>query len=115
MRVVGWLAILSLSACVSTNATMLGGAKPDEPIDPQTVVIYRTAAQAPVGYREVALIHATADSGFSDERRLYDAMRREAARIGANGVLLDGGSSQSAEISSRAIAIVVSPTADGAK
>jgi hypothetical protein len=101
------LAAATLSGCVSTNSVMLGRAKPGEPIDPSAVAIYRSAAQAPAGYREIALIHAAADSGFTDERRMYLSMRREAARLGANALILDGLNDYGAERLGRAVAIVV--------
>lgn len=96
-----------LAACVSTNSTILGEAKRREPVEPTGVAIYRSAAQVPSTYREIALIHATADSGFTNESRMYASMRREAASLGANAIVLDGVTDYSSDRQGRAIAIVV--------
>jgi hypothetical protein len=101
------LAALSLAACVNTNATLLGQARARGPVDPASVEIYRTAAQVPGGFTELALIHASGDSGMTDERRLYRSLRAEAARLGADAIILDGLSDYNASRQGRAIAIVL--------
>lgn len=98
-------AAAALAGCVSTNSTLLGAAKPGPRTAFADVQIYRTAAQAPAGYREIALIHATADAGFTNESRMYRAMRREAAKLGADGVILDGLSDYGSDRQGRGIAI----------
>ena len=82
-------AALMLTACVSTNSTMLGQAVGGTAVAPESVVIYRTASQVPSNYRELAILNSKGDSNFTNERKMYESMRKEAARIGANAIILD--------------------------
>jgi hypothetical protein len=82
-------AMLLLTACVSTNATVLGQSTVSAPINPAAVVIYRTAAQVPATYREVALLNSRGDYAMTNERKMFESMKTEAAKLGANGIILD--------------------------
>lgn len=83
------LATLLLEACVSARATRLGTAPIRPAIDPEQVVIYRTADQVEGRYQEVAILTARGAHTFAEEERLYKHMRIEAAKIGANAIILD--------------------------
>jgi hypothetical protein len=87
---------LFVAGCVAVNATQLGELTARPPLDPTTVVIYRTANQVPRRYDEVALLNATGSTGFTDEKGMLEAMKKRAAKIGANGVILDAISEPSA-------------------
>ena len=81
---------LSLPACVTTNASRLGTATADRPLVlPQNVALYRVASQVPRQYEEVALLNSTGDSGFTDEAKMFESMKKKAGEMGANGVILD--------------------------
>jgi hypothetical protein len=76
-----------ISAC-GTNVTMIGPARPA--ISPAAVRIYETP---PRHYEQIAIINSSAGTTwlFPDRGSLDDAiadLRREAAALGANGVLL---------------------------
>lgn len=88
--------IISISGCVTTNATMVGPARTRASISPYDVVIYRTPAQVPGQYEEVALLHSKGDSYMTDEPKMYTSMKQKAAELGANGILLDAISEPSA-------------------
>jgi hypothetical protein len=81
-----------LMACVSVGSTPLG----DEPtaqrsaIPATEVKIYRTVDQIPRPYREIALLEAMGESVTTSDSRMYAGMRKHAAALGANGILLDG-------------------------
>jgi hypothetical protein len=80
-------AVLFLGACVSTQATMLSGsARPA--ITEDQVKIYRTADQIPGRYEEVALLTSAGDYSMTNEAEMFASMRKKAAALGANGVLL---------------------------
>jgi hypothetical protein len=82
--------MLSLSACVTTNAARLGTstvARPEVPVE--NVALYRIASQVPRPYEEVALLNSSGDSGFTDEAKMFESMREKAGEMGANGVILD--------------------------
>jgi len=84
-----FLLTLLLSACASSH--MLTGT-PRAPIDPEQVQIYHTAPVTP--YEEIAQL--TSNSGaftYGEQNKTNSVMnklRREAAKLGANGVLFVG-------------------------
>jgi len=81
--------IIPFVACVHTNTTVLDPEKVREPIDPDDVVIYTTAAKVPGDYEEIALLNSKADSASTSEAQMFKSMRKKAAKIGANGIILD--------------------------
>jgi hypothetical protein len=86
--------ILLVTACATTSHVMTGTAR--TPIDPSQVKIYSTA---PADYEEIAVIDATSRSSFSfgDQKKMDAVMQRlkkEAASLGANGVLLQSTGSE---------------------
>ena len=81
---------LALSACVTTNASRLGTATANRPLVlPANVALYRMASQVPGRYEEVALLNSAGDSGFTDEARMFESMKKKAGEMGANAVVLD--------------------------
>ena len=90
------ISIFLLGACANTSHVITG--KTRTPIDPLQVKVYSTA---PPDYEEIAVIDATSRSSFSfgDQNKMdavIERLKKEAASLGANGVLLqntgsDGG------------------------
>lgn len=81
---------LSLSACVTTNSSRLATTSETRPLVlPKDVALYRVASQVPRRYEEVALLNSTGDSNFTNEAKMFESMKKEAGRVGANGVILD--------------------------
>ena len=79
---------LALSACASTSKVMLGQARP--PVDPAQVQIYTTP---PPGSIEIAQLESSSAVGFGTQGQTDAAvarLKREAAALGANGVILMG-------------------------
>ncbi|WP_310572216.1 hypothetical protein [Gemmatimonas sp.] len=77
-------------ACVSTNATLLNPTPSGRaPIAENQVRIFRTAAQVMGKYEEVALLNSTGESNWTNEQKMMESMRKKAASLGANGVILD--------------------------
>jgi hypothetical protein len=89
-------AVLATAACVSTNATRLGGAAAHAPVPESSVVIYRTAAQVPRKYEEVALLNSTGESSYTNEDKMFRSMKKKAGQLGANAIILDAVSEPSA-------------------
>lgn len=83
------LLALLLTACASSH--MLTG-RPRPPIDPAQVRIYFSAP--PGGFEEIALLETSSGAFTYGEQNktnaLFDKLRREAAKLGANGVLFQG-------------------------
>ena len=90
MRIPIVLAIATtLAGCVSTNSTLLGSAQTMSAIVPASVTFYRTPDQVVGPYSEVALLNASGDSVWTNENAMFESMRKEAAKLGANGVILE--------------------------
>ncbi|MFN5597979.1 hypothetical protein [Gemmatimonas sp.] len=88
---------LLLSACVRTNATMLGTATAVRPqLSAESVRIYRTADQVKSKYEEIAILNSAGESNWTNEGRMAKSMRSKAAKLGANAIILDGISEPSA-------------------
>ena len=88
--------LLLVGACVRTNTAMLGNAPTRMAVAPEQVAVYRTAAQVPGKYEEVALLNSTGASGWTSEAGMLKSMRTKAGALGANGVILDAISEPSA-------------------
>lgn len=83
-----------LGACASTSKVMLGKAYP--PVDPSVVRIYTTP---PAGSVEIAQLESSSAVGFGTQGQTDAAvarLKREAAALGANGVILMGVGSSNA-------------------
>ena len=80
--------LLAVTACASTHKVMLGAARPA--IAPSQVQVYQAP---PRRYTEIARIDASSAAGFGTQGQTnaaIDRLVREAAKLGANGVLLLG-------------------------
>jgi hypothetical protein len=79
-----------LTACVSTNATILNPSPVKRPpVSPDSVRIYRSLDQIVGKYEEIALLNSTGESNWTNEQSMMESMRRKAGSLGANGVVLD--------------------------
>ena len=84
------LTVASLSAC-ATSHVMVGHARP--PISPDLVKIYY---HPPEGrYEEIALLDTSSKGGFGFTAQgkmdiVINRLKEEAAKLGANGILLQG-------------------------
>ncbi|KEZ99009.1 hypothetical protein A11M_0103145 [Xanthomonas vasicola pv. vasculorum NCPPB 895] len=77
-----------LVGCASSSKVMLG--QPRAPIDPAQVRVY---SNAPVGSVEIAQLESTSAAGFGTQGQTDAAvqrLKREAAKLGANGVVIVG-------------------------
>ncbi len=88
------LLAVALAGCATTSHVLTG--KPKPPIEASQVRIYSTA---PAEYEEIAVIDATSRSSFSfgDQKKMdavIERLKKEAAALGANGVLLQSTGSE---------------------
>ena len=82
------LVALALTACAGTSKVMLGQAR--APVDPSQVRVYTTP---PPGSVEIAQLESSSAVGFGTQGQTDAAvarLKREAAALGANGVVLLG-------------------------
>jgi len=94
LAVVAVVAQLLLAGCAASSHVMVGNAR--TPISPDEVKVY---LQPPPRYEEIATIDASSRGTpvFTDQRKMDRAIGRlkaEAAKLGANGILLEGTSDQ---------------------
>lgn len=88
--------IFSSTACMSTKAVQLGD-QISRPIIPwQQVKVYRTAEQVPGKYDEIGLLMTTASTIWTSEKGMWNSMKKKAAKLGANAIILDAISEPSA-------------------
>ena len=81
-------ALLLVAGCASTSRVMLGQAR--APIDPAQVQVYSTP---PAGSVEIAQLESSSAVGFGTQGQTDAAvarLKRDAAALGANGVILMG-------------------------
>ncbi len=80
--------LLATAGCASTSKVMLGQTR--APVDPATVQIYSTP---PAGSQEIAQLESSSAVGFGTQGQTDAAvlrLKKEAAAMGANGVILMG-------------------------
>lgn len=83
----GLFAAAVLSACTSTGAVMLdGGPGPER--HPDDVRVYLHHDDVPSEYEEIALVTSRSDAAWTDETDLIRAMRRRAAKLGADAIIV---------------------------
>jgi hypothetical protein len=95
LKAAGLLAVLALFGCVSSHV-MIGQARP--PISPDQVKIYW---HPPEHYDEIALLDTSSRASMSITAQgktdvVIARLKEQAAKLGANGVLLQGVGDQSA-------------------
>lgn len=77
---------LFLVGCVNTSATMLSGKTYSE-LSPEEVTIYLSEDDIPGEFERVAILNARGSTSMTNEQQMYKALRKRAAKIGANGIL----------------------------
>jgi hypothetical protein len=85
----GFILVLAVLGCVSTNATVLDPTIKLASTCPDAVRLFTTPARVMSPYREVALLHSKGESDWSSEAQMIESMREKAAKYGANGIILD--------------------------
>ena len=81
---------LGLAACAPSSHIVVGTVRPA--ISPSEVKIY---LQPPPSFEEVAILNASADSVFGtggqgSADKVIQRLREQAAKLGANGIILEG-------------------------
>lgn len=85
------IALLPLAGCAVTHQTSMLVGTPRAATSPDQVRLYTTP---PRKYVEIAVVSADAAHDFMEKQALLDTAvlnaKKEAAKVGANGLLLDG-------------------------
>jgi len=77
------------AACATASGSSIVTGQTRPPVDIQTVKLY---LEAPQNYEIIGLVTASCDSGWTDQESLniaIEELKKQAARIGANGVLIE--------------------------
>jgi hypothetical protein len=80
------LAVLAVGACASSSAIVTGNTR--APIAPEQV---KTYLEPPAEFEVIGLVNASSNAGWTEQGSLnyaVEELKREAAKLGANGVLL---------------------------
>jgi hypothetical protein len=94
MALIGRLTVMSafaalLAACASSSHVLVGAAR--APITPEQVKIY---LQPPAQYEQIATLDASSGTFLINDQKKTDKailrLKQEAAKLGANGILLEG-------------------------
>jgi len=90
------LITLIIFGCATGSSIIIGNTRP--PIDPAVVKLY---IEAPENYEIVGIVEASSDVEFSTQaaqNRAIERLKIEAAKIGANGVLLENSGEKSSTV-----------------
>lgn len=79
---------LGLGACVSTNVVQLGSPGRFPPVHPDSVRVFLNEADVKGEFEKVALINAEGDYNFANDERMVKAMKKRAAKLGANAIVI---------------------------
>jgi hypothetical protein len=89
MRAAAVLAIaLASASCVSTSVVRLGTPEPYPPVKPDEVRVFLSEEDVGVAFVKVAVIDAQGDHSWANDERMVNAMRKRAAKLGANGIII---------------------------
>jgi hypothetical protein len=85
-----FVAIVALGGCAPSTHVLVGTARP--PISPSEVKIY---SSPPANFQEIAVLDASNSSAFGtggqkSVDKVIERLKIEAAKLGANGVILEG-------------------------
>ncbi|SRR6266566_5789082 len=89
MRWTPW-SMLALLGCVSTNAAVLNTSLKLQAICPEGVQVFTDSSKVGKPYTEVAVLNSQGSYQYTNESKMIDSQRKEAAKLGANGVILGG-------------------------
>ena len=82
---------LAAAGCVNVDATRLSANEILPARLASEVTIYTSRESLKQSYREIALLEANGDGETTSERVFYESMRKRAAKLGANGLILEPG------------------------
>ena len=92
IKLIGIAALaLAVAGCVNVDATRLSANEILPARLASEVTIYTSRESIKQPYREIALLEANGDGTTTSERVFYESMRKRAAKLGANGLVLEPG------------------------
>jgi len=86
MKTLPLIFTLGTALCVPPNAV----AQKLAPLCPNGVKVFYAPSEVGEDFQQVEWLHARNESGYSDEDMIITTQRREAAHLGANGIIVSG-------------------------
>ena len=77
------------TACVRTNTVQLGTPMNYPPVAWEEVQVFLKESDVPGQFVTIALINAEGASEYTNEKGMVDKVRKEAGKLGANGVIIE--------------------------
>jgi hypothetical protein len=96
MKYIFLFAILLLAGCASGSSIVVGEVR--EAIDPNQVKLY---LEIPETYEVIGIVTASSDAGWTEQGSVdyaVEELKNQAARLGANGVLIESTGSQNSTV-----------------
>jgi hypothetical protein len=87
--IAGWFAVLALAGCVSTNAVQLGQPHQYPPVNADEVQVFQKESDVKADFDKVAIIHAEGDYTLVNDEKMINAMKKKAAKLGANAIIIE--------------------------
>ena len=92
MKILQFLAVAVLGsmsiACTRTNAALMDNSVHLSRTCPDGVKIFSSPSKVGSHYQEIALLNSSGSSGFTTESGMMKSMRKKAADVGANGIIM---------------------------
>jgi hypothetical protein len=85
----GLLALVLMAGCISTNAVRLGEPTQYPPVAPEEVQVFLKEADVKADFDKIAIINAEGNYSYATDEKLVDAMKKKAAKLGANAIIID--------------------------
>ncbi len=89
-RLVVPAALLTIVACVHTNAAVLDVTQQFPPICADGVKVFTDTGRIGEPYVQVAILNSKGQTGSTSEAGMIHSQRQKAAEVGANGIVLGG-------------------------
>jgi hypothetical protein len=84
----GLLAVVALAGCISTNAVRLGEPTQYPAVKPEEVKVFLQEADVKADFDKIAIINAEGNYTWADDEKMVDAMKKKAAKLGANAIII---------------------------
>ncbi|MBL4770759.1 MAG: hypothetical protein JKY61_06405 [Planctomycetes bacterium] len=82
------LVLTLMCSCITTSVTPLYKSN-FAPRLVEEVQVYLSERDVDAPFKKVALIHASGDSGWTNQRMMIERAKKDAAKLGCNGLLLE--------------------------
>lgn len=84
----GAVVLLALAGCISTNAVQLGTPGQYPAVKPEDVQVFLKEDDVKGDFDKIAIVNAEGDYSYANDERLINAMKKKAAKLGANAIIL---------------------------